>query len=94
MRGFLRVGVVVACLAVAGSLTLAQQSDVRMVAVEGEGAKYWPVWRGPSGQGLVDRHVSRHVVGDRKRRLEKTGAGPRQLVADRVGRQNLSDDGA
>ena len=24
-----------------------------MVAVEGEGAKYWPVWRGPSGQGLV-----------------------------------------
>ena len=34
-------------------LTLAQPSDVRMVAVEGEGAKYWPVWRGPSGQGLV-----------------------------------------
>jgi outer membrane protein assembly factor BamB len=31
----------------------AQQSDVRMVAVEGEGAKYWPVWRGPSGQGVV-----------------------------------------
>src|SRR5262245_52497324 len=26
---------------------------VRMVAVEGEGAKYWPRWRGPSGQGLV-----------------------------------------
>jgi len=31
----------------------AQQPEVRMVAVEGEGAKYWPVWRGPSGQGLV-----------------------------------------
>ena len=30
-----------------------QQADVRMVGVEGEGAKYWPVWRGPSGQGLV-----------------------------------------
>jgi outer membrane protein assembly factor BamB len=28
-------------------------SAVRMVAVEGEGAKYWPRWRGPSGQGLV-----------------------------------------
>ena len=27
--------------------------DVRMVAVEGEGAKYWPQWRGPSAQGLV-----------------------------------------
>ena len=26
---------------------------VRMVADEGEGAKYWPRWRGPSGQGLV-----------------------------------------
>jgi outer membrane protein assembly factor BamB len=27
--------------------------DVRMIEVEGEGAKYWPRWRGPSGQGLV-----------------------------------------
>ncbi len=31
-----------------------QQADVRMVSVEGEGAKYWPVWRGPSGQGIVN----------------------------------------
>ena len=28
-------------------------SGVRMIAVEGEGAKYWSRWRGPSGQGLV-----------------------------------------
>jgi outer membrane protein assembly factor BamB len=27
--------------------------EVRMVAVEGEGAKYWPQWRGPSAQGHV-----------------------------------------
>jgi len=27
--------------------------DIRLIAVEGEGAKYWPRWRGPSGQGLV-----------------------------------------
>jgi outer membrane protein assembly factor BamB len=27
--------------------------DVRMIAVDGEGAKYWPRWRGPSGQGHV-----------------------------------------
>ena len=27
--------------------------DVAMIAVEGEGARYWPRWRGPSGQGLV-----------------------------------------
>lgn len=26
---------------------------VRLIGVEGEGAKYWPRWRGPSGQGLV-----------------------------------------
>jgi hypothetical protein len=30
-----------------------QESAVRMVADEGEGAKYWPRWRGPSGQGLA-----------------------------------------
>jgi outer membrane protein assembly factor BamB len=27
--------------------------DVRMLSVTGEGAKYWPRWRGPSGQGYV-----------------------------------------
>jgi outer membrane protein assembly factor BamB len=27
--------------------------DVRMIAVDGEGAKFWPRWRGPSGQGHV-----------------------------------------
>lgn len=27
--------------------------EVRMIEVEGEGAKYWPRWRGPSGQGIV-----------------------------------------
>ena len=25
-----------------------------MIPVEGEGAQYWPRWRGPSGQGVVD----------------------------------------
>ena len=41
--------------------------DVRMVAVEGEGAKYWPLWRGPSGQGLVTGTLSGYLVGDRER---------------------------
>jgi len=27
--------------------------EVRMIVVEGEGADYWPRWRGPSGQGYV-----------------------------------------
>jgi outer membrane protein assembly factor BamB len=30
-----------------------QEAAVRMIADEGEGAKFWPRWRGPSGQGLV-----------------------------------------
>ena len=30
-----------------------QEPDVQMIAVEGEGAKYWPRWRGPSGQGYA-----------------------------------------
>src|SRR5262245_50211002 len=28
-------------------------ADVRMVGVSGQGARFWPRWRGPSGQGLV-----------------------------------------
>ena len=28
-------------------------ADVRLIAIEGEGAQYWPRWRGPSGQGQV-----------------------------------------
>ena len=31
----------------------AQSSGIFMVPVEGEGASYWPRWRGPSGQGVV-----------------------------------------
>jgi outer membrane protein assembly factor BamB len=27
--------------------------SVRMIALEGEAAKYWPRWRGPGGQGVV-----------------------------------------
>src|SRR5438093_10507184 len=30
-----------------------QDSGVQMIAVEGEGARYWSRWRGPFGQGLV-----------------------------------------
>ena len=38
------------------SVSTARQAagpSVSMVAVEGEGASYWPRWRGPSGQGIV-----------------------------------------
>jgi outer membrane protein assembly factor BamB len=36
-----------------GTVLPSAPEDVRMVAVEGEGAKYWPQWRGPSAQGHV-----------------------------------------
>ena len=36
-----------------GPAPSAAQPAVQMVASEGEAAKYWPRWRGPSGQGLV-----------------------------------------
>lgn len=49
----MKLPLAIACLILAFATAFAQQLDVRMVGVEGEGAKYWPVWRGPSGQGLV-----------------------------------------
>ena len=51
----MKLPLTIACLIVAVAAVFAQQpaAEVRMVGVEGEGAKYWPVWRGPSGQGLV-----------------------------------------
>ncbi|MBM3775457.1 MAG: serine/threonine protein kinase [Acidobacteria bacterium] len=38
-------------LALAAAAASAQTA--RMIEVEGEGRKYWPQWRGPSGQGIV-----------------------------------------
>jgi outer membrane protein assembly factor BamB len=50
-----RVGVAFLVAGISSAVPAAQQpsSDVRMLAVEGEGSNYWPSWRGPSGQGLV-----------------------------------------
>lgn len=52
----IRTCVTLAALAIlfspAGRLA-GQAPSVRMIADEGEGATYWPRWRGPSGQGLA-----------------------------------------
>ena len=47
--------VLLLCVAASARLVLASAppETVEMVVVEGEGAKYWPRWRGPSGQGYV-----------------------------------------
>lgn len=45
---------VLAALLITGALSrVVPADDVFQIPVEGEGAKYWPRWRGPSGQGLV-----------------------------------------
>jgi outer membrane protein assembly factor BamB len=40
-------------IAVCAGLIVAAAPAVTLIPVEGEGAKYWPRWRGPSGQGHV-----------------------------------------
>jgi outer membrane protein assembly factor BamB len=40
-------------LAATGASLASRAGDVRMIEVTGEGAKFWPRWRGPSGQGIV-----------------------------------------
>lgn len=35
------------------ALTVAPEPTVRMIEADGVAARYWPRWRGPSGQGLV-----------------------------------------
>lgn len=40
-------------LIAATSYLASRAGEVRMIEVTGEGAKFWPRWRGPSGQGLV-----------------------------------------
>jgi outer membrane protein assembly factor BamB len=42
-----------AVMAVLGVSAASAPEDVRMIEAEGDGARYWPRWRGPSGQGLV-----------------------------------------
>jgi outer membrane protein assembly factor BamB len=42
--------VIVSAVALLGA---ARPDPVRMMEAEGEAARYWPRWRGPSGQGLV-----------------------------------------
>ena len=63
--------------------------DAVMIAVEGDGAKYWPRWRGPSGQGLavgkgyVDTWSDTENV-KWKTKLETTGNGSPIVWANRI----------
>ena len=73
--------------------------DVMMIPVEGEGAKYWPRWRGPSGQGLVsgtgytDRWSDTENV-RWKTPLASTGNGSPIVWGNRIFLVTASEDGA
>jgi outer membrane protein assembly factor BamB len=51
----MRIAIALFTLVLASAVHLLSQGggEVRMLSVAGEGAKYWPRWRGPSGQGYV-----------------------------------------
>jgi outer membrane protein assembly factor BamB len=56
--GRMLLGAVIGSFAFTWSASLCWADDakaaVRIVPPEGDGAKYWPRWRGPSGQGIVE----------------------------------------
>ena len=52
-RLLLAVAVALAAAFIPLPVISGQEAAVRMIADEGEGAKFWPRWRGPSGQGLA-----------------------------------------
>ena len=53
MRPFLSALLLAAGVFVAAQAAGPATDTVTLIPVEGEGAKYWPRWRGPSGQGHV-----------------------------------------
>jgi len=72
---------------------------VRMVEVTGEGAKFWPRWRGPSGQGLVapGKYANTwSATSNIKWRVAVPGAGNSSPIvwADRIYLTTAQDNGA
>ena len=65
-------GLVVLALAQAEPATGQETEGIHMIRVEGEGAQYWPRWRGPSGQGLVDGNDYPDTWSDTENVLWKT----------------------
>ncbi len=56
-----------------------------MIEVTGEGARFWPRWRGPSGQGSWRPASTPTLVADDQRQVARADSGRRQFVADRLG---------
>lgn len=81
------------------SVRAAADVAATMIEVEGEGAKYWPRWRGPSGQGIVrtgkyrDRWSATEGV---KWKVTVPGRGHSSPIVwgDRIFLTTAHDDGA
>jgi outer membrane protein assembly factor BamB len=77
----------------------APAEPVEMIAVEGEGAKYWPRWRGPSGQGHVTGTSYTDTWSDSQNvrwRTAVPGLGHSSPIVwrDRIFLTTATDDGA
>ena len=48
------------------------QQELRILVAEGEGGRYWPNWRGPSGQGVVEGSAYPDTWSDTENVLWKT----------------------
>ncbi len=77
----------------------AQEAKVRIVPPDGDGAKYWSRWRGPSGQGLVETgdYVDRWSDKDNVLwKVKTTGAGNSSPIiwGDRLFLTTAYDKGA
>jgi hypothetical protein len=86
----LRASVAVCVAAPASSVRLAGESpSVLMIPDEGEAARYWARWRGPSGQGAVSAGGYTDKWSATERGLEGAAARRRQLVPYHLARPYL-----
>lgn len=91
---------VVALMLVSGAAVGSQGGgEIRLIAVTGEGAKYWPRWRGPSGQGHVPAAKYANTwspTSNVKWRVPVPGAGNSSPIvwADRLYLTTAQNDGA
>src|SRR5262245_24376204 len=53
MRRLAHLAAIITLILASHTVPTAAPATVAMIAVDGEGASYWPRWRGPSGQGNV-----------------------------------------
>jgi hypothetical protein len=80
-------------LVLAYGLVVAQETaDVQMIGAEGDGAKFWPSWRGPSAQGLVSGTGYPDAWSSTEAVLWKKPVPKAATVAD-CGATEFSDDG-